>query len=110
MVLFLKYLLKLPGVPQHQNGLSTEMYLDPANLKWMQGLGHAGVPTGLGLGWIEINKQYGESRIVEKTGGGADYQTYIALNPSRHAGIFVARTDSRGRAATNMFRDAMTCC
>ncbi len=35
MVKFLKYLLKLPGVPQHQNGLSTEMYLDPANLKWM---------------------------------------------------------------------------
>ena len=106
MARFMKYLLYLPGVPVHQNGASTGMYLDPAKLHSVQGLGHAGVPTGIGLGWIEINATYGESRIVEKTGGGAGFQTYIALNPSRHAGIFIARTDGRGRPAGNMFREA----
>lgn len=106
MVRFMKYLLYLPGVPVHQNGWSTGMYLDPANLRSVQGLGHAGVPDGIGLGWIEINKQYGESRIVEKTGGGAGFQTYIALDPARHAGIFIARTDGRSRGGANMFREA----
>ncbi len=105
MVRFLKYLLYLPGVPVHQNGWSTGMYLDPENLRSVQGLGHAGVPDGIGIGWIEINKLYGESRIVEKTGGGAGFQTYIALNPARHAGIFIARTDGRGRGGANMFRE-----
>lgn len=106
MVRFLKYLLYLPGVPVHQSGWSTGMYLDPANLRSIQGLGHAGLPDGIGLGWIEINKQYGESRIVEKTGGGAGFQTYIALDPARHAGIFIARTDGRSRGGANMFREA----
>ncbi len=64
------------------------------------------MPTGIGLGWLEINKQFGESRIVEKTGGGADYQTYIALNPARHTGIFVALTDGRRHSAGNMFRES----
>lgn len=106
MARFLKYLLYLPGVPVHQNGWSTGMYLDPEYLRSVQGLGHAGLATGIGVGWIEINKTYGESRIVEKTGGGAGFQTYIALNPARHAGIFIARTDGRGRGAANMFREA----
>ena len=106
MARFMRYLLYLPGVPVHQNGISTGIYLDPTKLKSVQGLGHAGVPDGLGLGWLEINKEYGESRIVEKTGGGAGFQTYIALDPARHAGIFVAVTQGRSRGATNMFRDA----
>ena len=106
MVRFMKYLLNLPGVPVHQTGWSTGMYLDPANLRSVQGLGHAGVPDGIGLGWLEINKQYGDSRIVEKTGGGAGFQTYIALDPARHAGIFLARTDGRSRGGANMFREA----
>lgn len=103
---FLKYLLRLPGVPVHQSGWSTGMYIDPANLRSVQGLGHAGVADGIGIGWVEINKLYGESRIVEKTGGGAGFQTYIALNPARHAGVFIARTDGRGRGGANLFREA----
>ena len=106
MAKFMRYLLYLPGVPVHQNGISTGIYLDPAKLHSIQGLSHAGVPTGIGLGWLEINATYGESRIVEKTGGGAGFQTYVALNPARHAGIFLARTGGRGRPAGNMFREA----
>ena len=106
MVKVLKYFLNLPGVPIHANGLATGMYLDPTKLRSVQGLGHAGVPDGIGLGWIEINAANGPARIVQKTGGGAGFQTYIALNPARHAGVFIARTESRSRGGANMFREA----
>ena len=106
MARFMRYLLYLPGVPVHQNGISTGMYLDPTKLRSIQGIGHAGVPTGIGIGWIEIYGDHGEARIVQKTGGGAGFQTYIALNPARHTGIFVARTESRRRGGANMFREA----
>ncbi|SEB56141.1 D-alanyl-D-alanine-carboxypeptidase/endopeptidase AmpH [Terriglobus roseus] len=106
MVKVLRYFLNLPGVPVHANGIATGMYLDPTKLHSVQGLGHAGVPDGIGLGWIEINKENGPARIVEKTGGGAGFQTYIALNPARHAGVFFARTQARGNGGANMFREA----
>ena len=106
MARLLRYFLGLPGVPAHQNGYSTAVYLQPADLRSVQGLSHAGVPTGIGLGWIEINRDFDDARIIEKTGGGAGFQTYIALNPAHHAGIFVALTQSRRRSAGNMFREA----
>ncbi|MFN2974336.1 D-alanyl-D-alanine-carboxypeptidase/endopeptidase AmpH [Terriglobus aquaticus] len=106
MARLMRYFLGLPGVPVHQNGMSTAMYVDPADLRSVQGLGHAGVPTGIGLGWVEINREYGDSRIVQKTGGGAGFQTYVALNPAHHAGIFIARMQSRRSAGGNMFREA----
>jgi D-alanyl-D-alanine-carboxypeptidase/D-alanyl-D-alanine-endopeptidase len=107
MALFMRYLLSLPGVPAHQNGISTGMYYpDPTKLHSIQGLGHAGVPTGIGLGWIELYGDHGEARIVQKTGGGAGFQTYIALDPARHTGIFIATTDGRHHGGINMFREA----
>ena len=94
MAKVLRYFLNLPGVPVHANELATKTVIDPSSLKSIQGLGHAGLPDGLGLGWIEINKDYGPARIVEKTGGGAGFQTYIALNPANHTGVF-SRKDGR---------------
>ena len=101
----LQYLLELPGVPMHQNGAARAMYLRPGELRSVQGLGHAGVPTGIGLGWIEINGDMGPARLVEKTGGGAGFQTYIALNPARHMGVFVAATAGRRKSGANLFRE-----
>ncbi len=106
MAKLLKYMLGLPGVPVHQNGAATAMYLQPAALRSVQGLGHAGVPTGIGLGWIEINGSDGDARIVQKTGGGAGFQTYLALNPAKHTGIFVAATQGRRKSGANLFREA----
>ncbi len=105
MTRVLKYLLNLPGVPAHQNGAATAMYLQPAALHSVQGLGHAGVPTGIGLGWIEINGADGPARIVQKTGGGAGFQTYVALNPASHTGVFVAATQGRRKSGANLFRE-----
>ena len=52
-----------------------------------------GMPTGVGLGWIHILPVDEDSHIVEKTGGGAGFSTYIAISQSRHIALFLAATD-----------------
>jgi serine-type D-Ala-D-Ala carboxypeptidase/endopeptidase len=92
MTRWLKYLLGLPGVPMHQDPAATATYIPASELRWTQGIGRAGVPNGIGLGWVHLNQPDDPTMIIEKTGGGAGYTTYIALNPARHIGIFVAAT------------------
>jgi serine-type D-Ala-D-Ala carboxypeptidase/endopeptidase len=95
MTRWLEYLLDLPGVPTHQAPAATAMYIPASDLRWTQGLGRAGLPSGLGLGWVYLSQPDDPAGIIEKTGGGAGFTTYIALNPARHTGIFVAATDGR---------------
>jgi serine-type D-Ala-D-Ala carboxypeptidase/endopeptidase len=103
MTRWLQYLLDLPGVPMHQDPAATATYIQSSELRWTQGLGRAGVPNGIGLGWVHLNQPDDPTMIIEKTGGGAGFTTYIALNPRRHIGIFVASTDGR-HAGADIFR------
>ena len=80
-------------------------YLFPANLQRVQGLDHAGDPTGIGLGWIHTQGSNNVD-IVEKTGGGAGFLTYIAMLPAQHLGIFIAATDGAIETHINLFRNA----
>jgi D-alanyl-D-alanine-carboxypeptidase/D-alanyl-D-alanine-endopeptidase len=105
MTRWLQYLLDLPGVPVHQDPAATATYIQASQLRWTQGLGHAGVPNGIGLGWVHINQPDDATTIIEKTGGGAGFTTYIALNPGQHIGIFVAATEGRHEGA-NIFRES----
>jgi len=105
MTRWLEYLLDLPGVPVHQDPSATATYIQASQLRWTQGLGHAGVPNGIGLGWVHLNQPDDPTTIIEKTGGGAGYTTYIALNPGHHIGIFVAATEGRHEGA-NIFRES----
>jgi len=105
MTRWLEYLLDLPGVPVHQDPSATATYIQASQLRWTQGLGHAGVPNGIGLGWVHLSQPDDPTTIIEKTGGGAGYTTYIALNPGRHIGIFVAATEGRHEGA-NIFRES----
>jgi serine-type D-Ala-D-Ala carboxypeptidase/endopeptidase len=105
MTRWLEYLLDLPGVPMHQDPAATATYIPSSQLRWTQGLGRAGVPNGIGLGWVHINQPDDPTMIIEKTGGGAGYTTYIALNPGRHIGIFVAATEGR-HAGADIFRES----
>jgi D-alanyl-D-alanine-carboxypeptidase/D-alanyl-D-alanine-endopeptidase len=65
------------------------LLLMQAHLVSEKGLDHAGEPTGIGLGWIHILPVDSPSHIIEKTGGGAGFETYIALNHARNAAIFL---------------------
>jgi D-alanyl-D-alanine-carboxypeptidase/D-alanyl-D-alanine-endopeptidase len=46
------------------------------------------------------------SHIIEKTGGGASFETYIAINHSRHTAIFLAATDGSVATHLNLFNAA----
>jgi D-alanyl-D-alanine-carboxypeptidase/D-alanyl-D-alanine-endopeptidase len=105
MVRWLRYLLGLPGVPVHQDPAATAVYIPAAQLRWTQGMGRAGIPTGIGLGWVHLNQPGDPDAIVEKTGGGAGYNTYIALSPAHHTGLFVAATDGR-HAGIDIFHES----
>jgi len=107
MVVWLKYLLgtAAPAIPA-QNPAAQAVYVLPANLKSTQGLDHAGDPTGIGLGWLHLLPPDDPSTIIEKTGGGAGFLTYIALNQARHTGIFIALTDGAIETHLNVFKEA----
>ena len=107
MEIWLKYLLGTgaPAIPA-QDGAAQAIYIRPADLVRQRGLDHAGEPTGMGLGWVHILPIDSESQIVEKTGGGAGFETYIAINHSRRAAIFVAATEGPVDTHLNLFNAA----
>jgi D-alanyl-D-alanine-carboxypeptidase/D-alanyl-D-alanine-endopeptidase len=105
MVKLLQYLLHVPGSPAQPAG-ALDVYLRPQQLKSIQGLSHAGDPTGIGLAWIQIGDPNTPSALMEKTGGGAGFTTYIALSPSRQTGVFLAATWGKGDAKIDFFHEA----
>ena len=102
MAIWLKYLLGTsgPGIP------AQAIYIYPSKLVSQKGLDHAGEPTGISLGWIHILPVDSPSHIVEKTGGGAGFETYIAINHSRRTAIFLAATDGPVDTHLNLFNAA----
>jgi D-alanyl-D-alanine-carboxypeptidase/D-alanyl-D-alanine-endopeptidase len=100
MEAWLKYLL------QTQDPAAQKVYLLPAEIAGQKGLDHAGEPTGVGLGWIHIMPLDGEQHIVEKTGGGAGFETYIAISRERKTALFLAVTDGPVNTHLNVFNAA----
>jgi len=94
IAIWLKYLLgtATPTIPA-QDHAAEAVYLQPAGLVSEQGLDHAGTPTGIGLGWMHLLPPGDPSHIIQKTGGGAGFTTYIAISQSRKTAIFLAATD-----------------
>jgi serine-type D-Ala-D-Ala carboxypeptidase/endopeptidase len=107
MAIWLKYLLRTggPDIPV-QDPSAQGIYVLPSDLLSQKGLDHAGEPTGVGLGWIHILPTDSPSHIIEKTGGGAGFETYIALNHARNTAIFVAATDGSVDTHVNLFNAA----
>jgi serine-type D-Ala-D-Ala carboxypeptidase/endopeptidase len=107
MSIWLKYLLGVgsPGMPAQDPGAQA-IFILPSSLQSQKGLDHAGEPTGVGLGWIHILPLDSSSHIIEKTGGGAGFETYIAINHARHTAIFIAATDGPVGSHLNLFNAA----
>ena len=105
MAKMLQYLLQIPGSPAPPQG-ALAIYRKPSELKSVQGLSHAGNPTGIGLGWIQLGDPASPSLILQKTGGVAGFSTYIAINPSRQTGVFFATTDGPGSWDIDFFHEA----
>ena len=54
------------------------------------GFDEASPMAGLGLGWVLVAARGVEPMLLEKSGGGAGFMSYIAFAPGRNAGLFVA--------------------
>jgi len=65
-----------------------------------------GQPSGIGLGWLHLLPVGDPQHVVQKTGGGAGFSTYIALNPARHTAVFFAATDGATGWKANLFEEA----
>jgi D-alanyl-D-alanine-carboxypeptidase/D-alanyl-D-alanine-endopeptidase len=107
MVIWLQYLLRSvrPGVGSDIPDAQA-IHILPSKLVRLKGLDHAGEPTGIGLGWIHILPINDPSHIIEKTGGGAGFETYIAINHSRRTAIFLAATEGPIDTHLNLFNAA----
>jgi D-alanyl-D-alanine-carboxypeptidase/D-alanyl-D-alanine-endopeptidase len=105
MSIWLKYLLGRSGVPR-QDPAAQAIYILPSRLATQKGLDHAGEPTGVGLGWIHILPTDAPSHIIQKTGGGAGFSTYIAINQARHTALFLAATEGSIDMHLNLFNAA----
>jgi len=102
MARVLRYFLHIPATAA-QAGPAITVYLKPSQLKSLQGLSHAGDPTGIGMGWIQLGDPDSPSALMEKTGGGAGFQTYVALSLKRQAGVFLAVTEGKRHMHANLF-------
>ncbi len=102
MTIWLKYLLQTDG----PGTAAQAVYMLPSQLLSQKGLDHAGEPTGIGLGWIHILPVDSPSHIIQKTGGGAGFETYIAINHPRRTAIFLAATDGPIDTHLNLFNAA----
>jgi D-alanyl-D-alanine-carboxypeptidase/D-alanyl-D-alanine-endopeptidase len=94
MAKWLEYLLGTTENPTlRQNPAAQAAYLQPADLTSVKGLDHAGDPSGIGLGWIRVGDPSSAGLIVQKTGGGAGFTSYLAMLPAKHMGVFIAMTE-----------------
>ena len=93
MVKFLSYLVGA-GAPAQADD-AHGVYLLPSKLAGQYGLDHAGKPSGIGLGWMHVGGNEDVSHIIQKTGGGAGFTTYIAFHPASHTALFVAMTEGQ---------------
>lgn len=107
MAIWLQYLVGTgaPEIPA-QNPAAQAVYIEPSTLVRQIGLDHAGEPTGVGLGWIHILPDDSPSHIVEKTGGGAGFETYIAVSRATHTALFLAATDGPVDTHLNLYNAA----
>ncbi len=101
----LQYLLHIPGYPVQPDSALAVVF-KPQQLKSVQGLDHAGDPTGIGLGWVQLGDPNSPQAVMEKTGGGAGFSTYIVLSRKKQTGVFVAVTEGKGPWHIDLFGEA----
>lgn len=71
-----------------------KMYYHRDQLSKVIGMDVPGITSSLGLGWVYMAPHDGLPGIIQKTGGGGGFITYMAIIPEKNVGVFavVART------------------
>jgi serine-type D-Ala-D-Ala carboxypeptidase/endopeptidase len=95
-----------PGAAVDARRISQAIYVQRAALGAAVGLDHAGPASAIGLAWIEQAASADHPRILEKTGGGDGFLTYVVIDPARRVGVFVAFDNVSGRRMSPVTSDA----
>lgn len=66
------------------------------------GMDVPGKADALGLGWVYMAPKEGRPGIIQKTGGGGGFITYMAMVPQHNVGVFVVVTRSALTRFANM--------
>ena len=66
------------------------------------GMDVPGKADALGLGWVYMAPKNGQPGIIQKTGGGGGFITYMAMIPQQNIGAFVVVTRSPLTRFSNM--------
>ena len=70
--------------------LSHAVYRPRQSLPAAIGFDEAAPMAGLGLGWVSVAADGIRPALIEKSGGGAGFMSYVAFAPGRDVGLFVA--------------------
>ncbi|RWR03323.1 beta-lactam-binding protein [[Pantoea] beijingensis] len=65
-----------------------------SQLTRLDGMDVPGKADALGMGWVYMAPKEGRPGIIQKTGGGGGFITYIAMVPQYNVGVFVVVTRS----------------
>jgi serine-type D-Ala-D-Ala carboxypeptidase/endopeptidase len=95
MALWLKAQLT-PTAEPGARSISQSVYVRREQLASAVGLDHAGPASGIALAWIEQDASPGRARLLEKTGGGDGFLTYVAIDPVHRAAVFVGFNNVSG--------------
>jgi D-alanyl-D-alanine-carboxypeptidase/D-alanyl-D-alanine-endopeptidase len=60
----------------------------------VEGMDVPGRADAIGMGWVYMGPKNGRPGIIQKTGGGGGFITYIAMVPQHNVGVFVVITRS----------------
>jgi len=60
----------------------------------VEGMDVPGKADALGMGWVYMGPKNGRPGIIQKTGGGGGFITYMAMVPQHNVGVFVVVTRS----------------
>lgn len=70
------------------------MIYQRSQLTKVEGMDVPGKATALGMGWVYMAPEDGRPGIIQKTGGGGGFITYMAMVPQYSVGVFIVITRS----------------
>lgn len=89
MATWMRYMLGLN--PRHKpQADALDVLVSRANLTSVTNLDKGGPPNGIGYGWVALAPAANQPAIMQKTGGGVGFMSYMALAPEQKVGVFVA--------------------
>jgi len=85
----------------HVDRLQTMIY-QRSQLTKIEGMDVPGRADALGMGWVYMAPREGRPGIIEKTGGGGGFITYMAMVPQYSVGVFIVVARSNETRFTPM--------